>query len=191
MSNRLSSILGAGLLTMFLTTAAPAQVEFGLDGVFGRQISGDDKHTLVSLPTGTFSNALVTSLSKSFRVGFFVSPTISIEPSFAFFILDEEGADNAVRVLGLGLAALIHLSSDPTAAQFYVRPYVGMDNAKSGSNDARSQFSVGGGVGVKLPVVEHFKFRMEAGYVHGFENTGDGIPSQDVIAVLLGFSVII
>ncbi len=191
MSSGNRTILAAAVALLLATTTAPAQVEFGMDGVFGRQISGDDKVTVVSLPTGTFGNALVTSLQKSFRVGFFISPSISIEPSFAFFVFDQEGPDNAVRVLGLGLAALIHLSNDPTAAQFYVRPYVGLDNTKSGSSDSRNQFSAGGGVGVKLPVVDHFKVRLEAGYVHGFENTGDGVSGQDVLALLVGFSVII
>ncbi len=161
-------------------------VELGIDASINRSIS-DPSATTVLLPTGPLGGVLLASANKSFRVGFFVSPAISIEPAISFILIDPEGS-GSTRVLGLGLGALFHFSGDPTGTQGYVRPFVGFDQLKSSGSDAENVISVGAGVGVKLPVANQLKTRLEVAYVHGFENSDAFIPAQDVISFLFGLS---
>ena len=161
-------------------------IELGIDASINRSIS-DPSATTVLLPTGPLGGALITGANKSFRVGFFLSPTVSIEPAVSFILIDPEG-EGSSRVLGLGLGALFHFSGDPAGTQGYVRPFVGFDQFKSSGSDAENIISVGAGIGVKLPVAKQLKARLEVAYVHGFENSDAFIPAQDIISFLFGFS---
>ena len=174
-----------------LPASARAQgnpIELGMDASLNFQLSQDaGKSTSLFLPTGPLAGGLVTGANKSFRVGFFVSPTISIEPAVSLMWFKPNGG-SATRLVGLGLGSLIHFSGDSDRAQVYVRPYVGLDHAKSGDAESVERFSAGGGIGVKVPVANRLKLRLEGAFVHGFSNDTKGVASENVVALMFGFS---
>lgn len=189
-NSRTAVVWGLAVLA-FVPAAARAQgnpIELGMDASLNFQLSDDaGKSTSLALPTGPLAGALVVGANKSFRIGFFVSPTVSIEPAVSLIWFKPQGG-SATRLLGFGLGTLIHFSGDAERAQFYVRPYVGVDHAKSGGSESENRFSAGAGLGVKIPVAERLKARLEAALVHGFANDSKGIPSENVVALMFGFS---
>ncbi len=51
---------------------------------------------------------------------------------------------------------------------------------------SETQFNLGGGIGVKLPVAERMAARLEANYAHAFET--DRFASSDAVSLTVGFS---
>ncbi len=86
----------------FLPAPAWAQgnpIELGMDASLNFQLSQDaGKSTSLFLPTGPLAGGLVTGANKSFRVGFFVSPTISIEPAVSLMWFKPNGG-SATRLV--------------------------------------------------------------------------------------------
>jgi hypothetical protein len=116
------------------------------------------------------------------RMGFYISPVVSIEPSFRFnhnSIGDVSSTD-----YGVGLGLLYHFSASRMANQLYVRPFIGLDGT-SGDFGSNSTFSFGGGFGVKVPIGSRFASRFEANLTH-FSDEG---VSQNAIGLLAGLSV--
>jgi hypothetical protein len=175
------------LAPLFTASSAGAQgtqplpIELGIDG--GVAISLDDPNTTaVSLPV------------QQFRVGFFVSPRVSLEPAVSFNYVNIEDFGSATD-LSLDLGLLLHLSPDRTRSQMYLRPFAGInrvsaeaDDELGGGDDSATQLSAGGGLGVKMPFAGgRLAGRLEAVFAHGFENDDFASRNQAGLAVGLSF----
>ena len=162
-----------GLVALLAVPALQAQkpVELGIDGGFQFELN-DPKTTSFHLPTGLF------------RVGFFASDRISVEPSVAFNWVKVSG-DDAATTLQARLGLLYHFGTDAARSRVFVEPIAGITYVNFGSGSA-SQFQLGGGIGVKLPSPNRLGLRLQALYAHGFET--DDFSKTDVIAFLFGIS---
>jgi hypothetical protein len=143
--------------------------ELGVDA--GLQFTLDDpKTTSFQIPI------------QGIRVGFFLSPEISLEPSLRLNYTSFDGGH--LTTYGLGLGMLYHFSTSRAANQMYVRPFIGLDGI-SGDGGSDSAFSFGAGFGVKVPVGNRFATRWEANFSHA---SNDGA-TQNAIGLLAGLSV--
>ena len=135
-------------------TAATNAKEFGLDaGVrFG---FGDLNSTIIALP------------AQSFRVGFYRSPTVSIEPYGAFNYRKIDEGDGTTQ-LALGTGLLYHFASDRRASA-YVRPFAEVSYLNAG-DASDTQFTVGGGLGFKRPWSDRFAWRLEGNLGYTLES---------------------
>lgn len=166
-----------GLLLAMLTVggaagaAAQRPIELGLDA--GVMFSLDDpKTTVFSVPI------------QGFRVGFFLSDRISFEPAVAFNWIKPSGED-AFSTLALDAGLLVHLSPSTSGSQVYVRPVAGVSRF-SGGGESASQFNIGGGLGVKLPLADRLKLRLEGSLRHALDS--DDLASGTALGLTIGFS---
>lgn len=156
--NRKLSFPAVALAAGLLAAAAPAsaQVEIGMDASFS-STSFDDidqSATQVNFP------------EQSIRAGFFVSPSMSVEPSLGFSVLDV--GDESITALAAGVDLLFHFSPDVSAPQLFVA--VGPEVMRVDLGDeGESQFGLGGDFGVKLPVARQLAVRLAAFYTRFFE----------------------
>lgn len=151
-----------------MTSANPSP-ELGVDA--GVQFTLDD-------PTTTSLQIPIQGI----RMGFYVSPAISIEPSLNLNYTSFD--DGHVTTYGLGLGMLYHFSTSRQAKQMYVRPFIGLDGIST-DEDSDSAFSFGAGFGVKVPIGSRFASRFEANFAHA---SNDGA-TQNAIGLLAGLSV--
>lgn len=121
-------------------------VELGLDGGFSYKANS---------PTLFAATVPVQSV----RVGFFASDQVPVEPRVSWNLLKFED-ESALSTLGAELGVLVHFSRDRERPQGYFRPLVGLE-LFTGGGETVSQFSVGGAIGVKLPVMNRFAIRIE------------------------------
>ncbi|HEX6614705.1 MAG TPA: outer membrane beta-barrel protein [Gemmatimonadales bacterium] len=135
----------------------------------------------------TLSNPTVTTISipvQDLRAGFFVSDRAEVEPRVALNYLKAE-SDDALTTITAALGVLVHFSGDRDRSQPYLRPFGGLSLIDVGGA-RETQFNLGGGLGVKLPVAERMAARLEAAYAHGFET--DTFASTDELLLTVGFS---
>ncbi|HEX6598630.1 MAG TPA: outer membrane beta-barrel protein [Gemmatimonadaceae bacterium] len=118
----------------------------------------------------------------SVRMGFYLTPAVSLEPSLSLNHHSETGL--SFTTYGVGLGMLYHFSTSRMANQLYVRPFIGLDGI-SGDLGSHSAFTFGGGFGVKVPVASRFASRFEANLAHSSSNGA----SQNAIGLLAGLSV--
>ena len=156
---------------------APRPLEFGIDAGVGIGI-GDNSYTTIGIPV------------QALRVGFPVSPRVSLEPKIRINIVSDEGSFTSYRA-DLGL--LYHFGSDryPGAYQragLYARPFVGItgfnadpDGPGDGSSDSAGL--IGAGIGYKFPIISRLSSRFEANLAHVF---GEGDATE--IGLLAGLS---
>ncbi|HXG44766.1 MAG TPA: hypothetical protein VNJ71_08440 [Gemmatimonadales bacterium] len=164
--------LAATGLALALPAALAAQagnLELGLDVGFDYRVN--EPHVLtIGVPT------------QDFRLGFGLTDRISFEPRASLDYFKVEDSD-AVYTLGLGAGLLAHFSSMRKGP--YVRLFGGWNRVDVGSTDA-SQFSAGGGIGLKAGGGK-VAARLEVAYTRAFEN--DDFDSTDNVTALVGFSV--
>jgi len=163
-----------GCLALALTaSAASAQragrlVEFGIDG--GITFGLDDPNlTLVSLPV------------QAFRVGFFMSDRLSIEPRLSFNSISGGGA--SIQTYAFEVGALFHPGGYRTGRGMYIRPFGGIVGFNSDPVDDSDGF-LGAGVGVRLPFADRrLATRLEANLSHVFDTGG-----STALGLLFGLS---
>jgi hypothetical protein len=150
-------------------------VELGVDAGVAIDLSGDQKTTVFQFPI------------QRLRAGFFLSPTLSLEPSLGLqsFSVSDGGPHGTVYDIGAGL--LWHFSPDRTMNQLYLRPFIDLVGSSGSGDDSDSAFSFGGGFGVKIPVANRFATRLEGYLSHTGEH--DGIDSNNQLGLLFGLSV--
>lgn len=170
----------AGLLPLAVASAAIAQPgltepmprEFGVDAgaTFG---FGDVDYTTIVLP------------AQNFRVGFFRSPTVSIEPYGSLRYAKVGSGDGSTNII-LGSGLLYHFNPDRALNQAYVRPFAQVDFLSPGGGDSEAQFGVGAGLGLKVPWQERFAWRFEGavGYAIETDNRAGGM----TLGLLAGLS---
>jgi hypothetical protein len=167
----IASTAGAQRSTRGTTmTSANPSPELGVDA--GLQFGLDDpKTTSFQVPI------------QGIRMGFYVSPAISIEPSVRFNHTSISGGGSFTDY-GVGVGLLYHISTSRMANQLYVRPFIGLDGI-SGDGGSDSAFSFGAGFGVKVPIGSRFASRWEA----NFSSASNNGNSQTAIGLLAGLSV--
>lgn len=152
-------------------STAPRPIELGIDA--GVTIGlDDDAFTTIDLPV------------QAFRIGFPLSPRVSLEPKLRINVLTGEGDTFTTYRGELGL--LYHLGSDryPGAyhrAGLYLRPFAGIVGFSNGESDSAGL--LGAGVGYKIPLVSRLSSRFEANFAHYF---GDGDSNE--LGLLAGLS---
>ncbi|HWL40583.1 MAG TPA: outer membrane beta-barrel protein [Gemmatimonadaceae bacterium] len=172
MKNRFAVL---GCLALALTaSAADAQrgsrpIEFGVDG--GLTVAFDDPTvTLVSLPV------------QDFRVGFFMTDRVSIEPRFHLNSQSTDGG--SFQEYHFELGALFHPGGYRTGSGLYIRPFGGIVGFNSEATDDSDGY-LGAGIGIKLPFSDRrFATRLEANFSHLFSE-GDG---SNRLGLLFGLS---
>lgn len=163
-----------GFLAVALTaSAAGAQrasrpIELGIDG--GITVGFDNPNiTLVAIPV------------QAFRVGFFMTDRVSIEPRFGFNSISGGGFSARTYVVELG--ALFHPGGYRTGSGIYVRPFGGLIGT-GGDIGSESDGYLGAGVGVKLPFAAgRLATRLEANFSHVFDTGG-----SNQLGILFGLS---
>lgn len=164
-----------GLLTLTLAgtpvLAGQQPVELGLDAGFGYKVNS---------PTAGIASLPV----QSFRVGFYAGDQVSIEPRLRWNLINFEN-ENSLNSLNTEIGVLIHFSPDRNRPQPYFRPLAAME-VFNGGGGTMSQASIGGAIGVKLPVRDRFAVRLEGGFRRAFES--DDFAESSTIFVQVGFS---
>ena len=184
---RISSLVALSLIA--LTSTAGAQrsssaprsdnsnmpVELGLDAGINSELSGTNKTTAFSAPL------------QQLRAGFFLSPALSIEPTFSFATSSTSGvANSSVTLYTVGAGMLWHLSENRSMKQMYLRPFLGFGGVSTNGGSS-SAFSFGGGFGIKIPMANRFATRLEANIAR--TNAHDGVPAMNALNILAGLSV--
>jgi hypothetical protein len=158
----------AASVALALPASGAAQgrpVELGIDAGGSFDLSG--------------SNIVVIGVPvQDFRAGFFISDAVSVEPRVALTFIDQDGS--SLTAIAAQLGPVVHFSPDRTRAQGYVRPFGGV----SYITDNGALFSLGGALGVKLPIAERLAARVEGSYVHGFDSFYGG----DALGLMVGLS---
>jgi len=151
-------------------------IEIGLDGNLTAGL--DEPHvTTVNLPV------------QRLRVGYFISPRISIEPYGAFNWTHVSGAD-AVN-LNLGVGGLYHFGDNPAATRWYARPFTELlynhIDGDNGGSASSTTGAIGAGVGVKLPfAAQRFAWRFEGAFTQTFAH--GGVDAQSSLSLFAGLS---
>ncbi|HEY0780085.1 MAG TPA: hypothetical protein VGD56_19120 [Gemmatirosa sp.] len=141
----------------------PATTEFGADvgANFGL---GNQSYVNVFIP------------GERFRLGFFVpsNPRIEIEPAVGLNYAKQKNVPS-VTTYNLELGALYHFRA-PTyatgvtgATVAYVRPFINYSGASSNGNTSH-ETTLGGGLGLKLPVRTNIALRAEANAGYDFSS---------------------
>lgn len=154
--------------------ATPQPIELGLDGgiTFGLE---SPSTTTIELP------------GQRLRVGFFMRPNLSIEPAAGLTYIKSD--DVSTLQLNADVGALYHFAASDAGRRFYVRPFVGLSHVSVGAEDddaATTQFQLGAGVGLKIPLTDRFRSRWEASLVHGLDS--DEVSGGTAIRLTVGLS---
>jgi hypothetical protein len=175
---RLFSLAALSIVT--LSASASAQRSSGYSVNPSPEI-GMDAGLTIGL--GNNSGTVFQIPVQAIRMGFFISPVISIEPTVGFTSFSGGGFSGTQYTVGAGL--LYHFSPSRAANQFYVRPFIGVDGT-SGDLGSGSSVAFGVGGGLKIPLRDRLATRLEADFAHrGGQNGGNG---SDAIGLLAGLS---
>ena len=159
----LSSVFTTALA---VNLAAQRPVEIGMDAAFQFLFEGGATAWTLAVPI------------QQVRFGFMASDRLSVEPRFSFSHLDNGGSLTALRA---GLHLLYYFQ--PTAGGS--RPYVtggGTLLFVDAGGNSDTQFQLGAGIGVLLPIVSRLFGRLEARYDRAFS------PEFNQVAALFGLS---
>jgi hypothetical protein len=148
----------AALTTITAVVAGPKPVlaqsrtvELGLGlGHAGTQVFRGDDRTNLRAPAA------------SFRVGWYLSNNLALEPGLAVTSYDADGA--RIASLGVELGLPYTFGSVYSRQAFYVRPVVGADllfGNDAASFDGETQVGAGAGLGFKLRIAERIALRLE------------------------------
>jgi hypothetical protein len=150
-------------------------VELGFDAGINSELSGTNKTTAFQAPL------------QQIRAGFFMSPTVSIEPTLSLATSSTSGvANSSVTAYSIGTGVLWHLSDNRSQNQIYLRPFLGFAGIST-SGASASAFSFGGGLGYKMPMANRFATRLEANMSR--TNAHNGVAAMNQLNLLAGLSV--
>jgi hypothetical protein len=174
-------LASAAVLTVAVALPVHAQrqssprIELGMDAMLAnRSYDGAGSPSSVT----TFDLPL-----QAFRIGFELTPKISLEPTFGLRTISGGGT---FRTFTFDLALPIELAAGGSpGSNFFLRPLVGFTNF-SGEGDSFTQTSIGVGLGARVPIMSRLAARFEARYRRGFEE--DRSPAYNEIGLLGGLS---
>lgn len=142
--------------------AAPKRpIELGIDAALVYESSDNVKQTSLTLPISRF------------RVGFFLSDAISLEPSLSLqyshakFENPVTGAErtSSGTAYDVEVGLPYHFATDRTRSQPFIRPFFGI-RGFNGDNESATQAVFGGAIGVKVPASTRLATRFEFGFAH-------------------------
>lgn len=133
---------------------------------------------------GNNSGTVIDIPAQRIRLGFFVSPALSIEPTFGLH--SESGGGATFTAYSIGSGLLYHFSNSRAANQFYVRPFIEVQgfSVTGGGSSSAATFGVGGGL--KVPLRDRIASRFEANFAH--QGRQNNQPGRDIIGLLAGLS---
>lgn len=150
---RTALIAAAAMLALApRSSAAQNPVEFGIDAK-------------LTLMLDTPEGVSVQIPDSRFRVGFFATPNIEVEPAIGVSVLSTTGETITAYEFTTGL--LLHMRSNRAKPQLYVRPFAGLTGV-TGSLISASSTQLGAGLGVKIPLRDRIGTRVEVGFGHHF-----------------------
>lgn len=165
---RISTLVVLSLLA--LSASATAQRSRGASMANPSPEIGIDAGITFGL--GTPSSTLISIPAQQIRMGFFVSPALSIEPMFG--LQSESGDVPSSTTYNFGAGLLYHFAQSRAANQFYVRPFVNVVGfSRDAGSNSTAVFGVGGGV--KIPLRDRIASRFEANVQSGDGDTAIGL----------------
>jgi len=165
---RISSLVVLSLLA--LSASATAQRSRGASMAKPSPEIGIDAGVTFGL--GTPNTTLLSIPAQQIRMGFFLSPALSIEPTFGLQSASGGGVSFTTYNIGTGL--LYHFAQSRAASQFYVRPFVNVVGI-SGDVPSSSTAVFGVGGGLKVPLRDRIASRFEANVQSGEGDTAIGL----------------
>jgi len=166
MSSPFTKILGlAAVLTLVLPATAAAQqgvVELGVDAGIEYDIV-DDADTF---ETDDLLSA--TLPGQRFRVGFFVSDRVAVEPGVALTYMDM--GDDSFTDFTLDGALVYHFTEDPDRTRAFLHGGGAMNVVDFDGDASDTQFAAFAGVGAKIPVANRLAIRLEGNGLRAFES---------------------
>lgn len=154
----------------------------GVIGLSYTTCSGCDGLLIAS--TGGAENGVFSGLGGgSVGVGFYLSPSLSIEPTVAFSTLS--GGGTTLTIFSVGAAVPFYFAKGWGRKGPYIAPRFTY-NSISGSGSSASQVAAGAGIGTKVALNEMAALRLQANFDYGFE--GD-FQSTTSFGALIGLSV--
>ena len=151
--------------------ASPTRIELGIDGgVATKSGSGLKTMTDVELPVQTF------------RIGFFVSDNVSIEPMASLSHTSGDGSFTTWETT----VGVLFLTGDHKSTQYYLRPFVGVTGMSGTNLTSSTPFHAGAAVGVKIPMYERLSTLFDVGYERQMDS-GD-IKAGNVFFGTIGLS---
>ena len=165
---RMSSLVVLSLLA--LSASATAQRSRGASMANPSPEIGIDAGVTFGL--GSPSRTVLSIPAQQIRMGFFVSPALSIEPTFGLQSVSGGGVSLTTYNFGAGL--LYHFAQSRAASQFYVRPFVNVVGI-SGDVPSNSTAIFGVGGGLKIPLRDRIASRFEANVQAGDGDTAIGL----------------
>lgn len=131
----------------------------------------------VSFGLGNGGGTTVDIPAQQIRMGFFISPALSIEPTFGLHSVS--GGGSTLTAYNIGAGVLYHFSPSRAANQFYIRPFVEIAGLSGGGvSNSNALFGVGGGL--KIPLRDRIASRFEANFAH--------TNGTDMLGLLAGLS---
>ena len=152
---------------MAANLAAQRPVEIGMDAAFQFLFAGGATAWTLSVPI------------QQARFGFMASDRLSVEPRFSFSHLNNGVSLTALQA---GLHLLHYFQPMAAGARPYVTEGVTLLFVDASFGRSDTQFQLGAGIGVLLPIVSRLFWRLEARYDRAFSPRGNGV------AALFGLS---
>ena len=179
---RISSLVVLSMLA--LSASATAQRSRGASMANPSPEIGIDAGVTFGL--GSPSLTVLSIPAQQIRLGFFVSPALSIEPTFGLQSVSGGGVSFTAYNVGAGL--LYHFAPSRAASQFYVRPFVNVVGfSGDGPSSNSAVFGVGGGL--KVPLRDRIASRFEANVQSVERDNAIGAGGRDTaIGLLAGLS---
>jgi Outer membrane protein beta-barrel domain len=149
--------LTAGFVMLILASPSAAQehkaFELGVDGMIAYRATTPSS-TTVTLPVGRM------------RVGYFLAPNFSFEPSLSYNSSDGNGSHSSRTTIGVAIVPQFAAIGN---SKVYARPFVEYNFITSTFENQRitsQASSVGAGVGVRVPLANRLMWRLEAAYAN-------------------------
>ena len=176
--HRLTAALPILALLALLPATASAQLEVGIEaGLSINTFDGPDNLTGISIPTSPA------------RLGVEAAENLMIEMLFNVARVSQGESSNSVLTLIPGLNFALGESGA------YARGEVAIQRAAfdtGGSDGSRTQFGLGGAIGLKKPIEGSPVFyRLEAGFDRWLENEDDQLAAFNAIRFLFGLTMVV
>jgi hypothetical protein len=147
----LIGIQSAGAQRRTRNVSGDNQFEIGMDAALGFANS----NTVFQLPV------------QAIRFGYFVSPTVSIEPTLGLT------TGSGLTLINFDVGVPFDLTQTDNGGNIFLRPLFGLAHQSfSGGLGSNTTTSLGDGAGILVPMMSHFDSRFEARYRRWFGNNG-------------------
>jgi hypothetical protein len=166
-------------------------IEIGFDSELSYNMIEDEPDDLfqVSLPVGSGGVFNVPRAMGAFRVGFYPSDIVSIEPAVSFSTLSQ--GDITLTQLGISTSVLLHHTADAQRTRFFGGLGGGWNLFDYSDSDSDNQLSLCGEVGVKIPATDRLGLRLAGGAARFFDardDVGLGLKPRTALFVTVGLS---